>query len=198
MTPVQIERDPLACSDAAPNRHRMHMAVAEAGKRLALKGRHDEALMKYREALRLAYAAAAPQVFPRHYLHCVIESLEHSGAYAQAAALAGEAASAAADADASTFHRRDRAHLLERQGVNQLKAGDTAAARAALTAALALDPELSLARAVMDWTARGLSVSPTRLTEAQRHHRYFIVRADIVDADGMMDTPKASKDAAHG
>lgn len=195
MTPAQTQP---ARADAPPSRHRMHMAIAEAGKRLALKGRHDQALLKYREALRLAYAAAAPQVFPRHYLHCVIESLEHTGAHAQAATLAGEAASAAAaDTDASAFHRRDRAHLLERQGVNQLKAGDTAAARAALTAAVALDPELPLARAVLNWTARGLSVSPMRLAEAQRRHRYFIVRADAVAAEEMMDTPKANEDAAH-
>lgn len=162
--------------------HRLHAGIAEIGKLLALKGRHGEALAKYREALRLAHSLRAPQIFPRHYLHCVLESLELSGAHGQAAALAGEAASAAANPAPSDFQRRDRAHLLERQGVNLLKAGDTAAARTTLAEAIALDADLPLARALLDWTARGLSVSPARLADAQRLHRYFSVRADAVDA----------------
>ncbi len=181
-----------------PSPHRLHASVAEAGKLLALKGRHGEALAKYREALRLAHALRAPQIFPRHYLHCVLESLELSGAYGQAAALAGEAASAAANPNPSEFQRRDRAHLLERQGVNQLRTGDTASARATLAQAVDLDANLPLAAALLGWTARGLSVSAARLAEAQRQHRYFSVRAESVDTALAQSQPSHAEEAHHG
>lgn len=174
-----------------PDIHRVHMGVAEAGKLLALKGRHHDALNRYREALRLAHGARAPQLFARHYLHCVLESLEHLGDHASAAKLAAAAADNAANPDPTPFQKRDRAHLLERQGVNLAKAGDVAGARAALTAALDLDCALPLARAMLDWTARGLAVNPARLAEAQRKHGYWVVRPDTVDAARVMTSPLA-------
>lgn len=192
---------------ARPDVHRLHAGVAEAGKLLALKGRHDEALAKYREALRLAHGVRAPQIFARHYLHCVLESLERTGAHDQAATLAGEAASSAAaelgDGTPSDFQRRDRAFLLERQGVNRLKAGDIAAARDSLAAALALDEGLALARDLLTWTARGLGVTAARLAEAQRAHGYWTVRADTVDRTRVCESPVSprepmSKEPMHG
>lgn len=170
-------------------RHRLHLGVAEAGKLLALKGRHHDALAKYREALQLAHGARAPQLFARHYLHCVLESLEHLGEHAHAAALAGAAADSAANPDPTPFQKRDRAHLLERQGVNLAKAGDVPAARMALTAALELDSGLPLARALLDWTARGLAITAGRLAEAQRKHGYWVVRPDTVEAARAMASP---------
>lgn len=167
--------------------HALHAGVAEQGKLLALRGRHAAALERYREALRLAQTARAPQIFARHYLHCVLESLEHMGEHLRAAELAGEAAKATASAASSDFQRRDRAHLLERQGINELKGGNVAAARTTLAAALELDEALPCARALLDWTARGLSVSPARLAEAQRKHGYFTVRPDTVDASRVRD-----------
>lgn len=173
--------------------HRLHAGVAEAGKVLALKGRHDQALAKYREALRLAHGVRAPQIFARHYLHCVLESLERTGAHEQAAVLAGEAASSAAaelgDGTPSDFQRRDRACLLERKGVNELKAGDVTAARESLAAAVALDEALPLSRSLLAWTARGLGVPAGRLSEAQRVHGYWTVRADTVDQARACESP---------
>ena len=182
----------------ATNIHELHIGIAEGGKLLALRGRHAQALECYREALRLAQAARAPQVFARHYLHCVLESLEHMGSYSQAAALAAEAASAAANPELSDFQRRDRAHLLERQGVNQMKAGEIAAARATLEAALKMDEALPCARALLDWTARGLTVSPARLAEAQRKYGYFTVRADAIDPSRVRDPQHLTKEYLHG
>ncbi|KPF75257.1 hypothetical protein IP88_07200 [alpha proteobacterium AAP81b] len=169
--------------------HRLHMGVAEAGKLLALKGRHRDALAKYREALQLAHGARAPQLFARHYLHCVLESLEHLGEYAQAAELAAAAADSAANPQPTPFQQRDRAHLLERQGVNLARAGDVPGARAVLAAAVALDAGLPLARALLEWTARGLAVNPARLAEAQRRHGYWVVRPDTVDAARAIENP---------
>lgn len=188
--------------NARPDVHRLHAGVAEAGKLLALKGRHDQALAKYREALRLAHGVAAPQIFARHYLHCVLESLEHMGAHDQAAILAGEAASAAieelGEAEPSAFQRRDRAFLLERQGVNRLKAGDVAGARLCLAAAVEQDQALPLSRLLLAWTERGLGVTAARLAEAQRAHGYWTVRADTVDRARACESPALTKEPMHG
>ena len=182
-------------------RHRLHLSAAEAGKVLALKGRHQEALVQYREALRLAFSARAPQVFARHYLHCVLESLEHLGDHQHAAELAGAAADASASPEPTPFQKRDRANLLERRGVNLVKAGDIAGARAALTAALELDDALKLTRSLLEWTARGLSINAARLADAQRKHGYWVVRADSMDADRRADIPDvlpAIREMSHG
>ena len=184
-----------------PAAHQFHAGIAEAGKLLALKGQHRQALEHYREALRLAHSARAPQVFARHYLHCVLESLERLGDHAQAAQLAGAAADAAANPDPTPFQLRDRAHLLERQGVNLLRMGDVPAARIALAAALALDPGLRLTRDLLSWTARGLSVSPARLAEAQARTGYWVVRPGTVDAARAIREPlsrPAELETAHG
>lgn len=179
--------------------HRVHMGVAEAGKLLALRGRHHDALARYREALQLALSARAPQLFARHYLHCVLESLEHLGDYMRAAELAGTAASNSANPDPTPFQKRDRAHLLERQGVNLARAGDVAGARAALMAALALDGGLPLARVLINWTTRGLAINAGRLSEAQRKHGYWVVRPDTVDAARAIDRPLApTTETQHG
>lgn len=178
--------------------HALHAGIAEGGKLLALRGRHREALERYREALRLAQSMGAPQVFARHYLHCVLESLELMGAHVQAAALAHEAAAAADCAEPTPFQQRDRAHLLEREGMNQFKAGDVAGARQTLAAALALDASLQCARTVLDWSARGLTINPGRLAEAQRRHGYFAVRADAVDASRAHEPLTRTQEPLHG
>ncbi|KQZ22032.1 MULTISPECIES: hypothetical protein [Caulobacter] len=185
-----------------PDVHGLHASIAEAGKVLALKGRHPEALAKYREALRLAQGVRAPQIFARHYLHCVLESLERMGAHGQAATLAGEAASSAAnetgDLEPSAFQQRDRACLLERQGVNLLKAGETTAARASLEAALALDDGLPLTRRLLGWTERGLSVSAAQLAQAQRTHGYWVVRSETVNSARAREPAVLTKEPMDG
>jgi tetratricopeptide (TPR) repeat protein len=185
-----------------PDVHSLHAGVAEAGKVLALKGRHAEALAKYREALRLAHGVRAPQIFARHYLHCVLESLERMGAHDQAATLAGEAASSAASEagglEPSVFQQRDRACLLERQGVNLLKAGETTAARASLIAALSLDDGLPLARRLLAWTERGLSVSAAQLAQAQRTDGYWAVRPETVNSARSREPAVLTKEPMDG
>lgn len=162
--------------------HQLHAGIAERGKLYALKGEHRQALACYRQALQMAQSVRAPQIFARHYLHCVLESLEHLGAYTQAAALAQEAANAVPHQEhASDFQRRDQAHLLERQGVNILKDGRVEEARKILKAALEIDSTLALARQLLDWTSRGLALSPARIMQAQRGSGYFTVRADTVN-----------------
>lgn len=165
-----------------PSIHQLHAGIAESGKLLALQGRHQAALERYREALRMAQSAGAPQIFARHYLHCVLESLEHLGAHEQAAALAAEAAKTAWTEHPSAFQRRDRAQLLERQGMNLLKGGQREPAVGVLEQALEADPALELTRAVLGWLHRGYTLNSQRLTQAQKQHHYFTVRPDSVDA----------------
>ncbi len=185
------------------NIHALHAGIAESGKLLALKGRHEQALVRYREALQLAQSARAPQIFARHYLHCVLESLEHLGAFEAAARLADEAARAAERPQPSPFQRRDRALLLERLGVNQLKAGQIAQARESLKLAHALDASLSLSQQLLGWLNRGLTLNSARITEAQRRHQYFMVRPDTVRADRAVTPSDLSmsslpREACHG
>lgn len=180
--------------------HRLHAGTAEAGKLDALRGRHQQALARYREALRLARAAQAPQVFGRHYLHCVLESLEHLGAHASVAEMATAAAAATAEAGDTPFHRRDRAMLLERAAVAQLKAGNRALAAQTLTTVLELagaDAQ-PLAATLQAWLQRGLAIDAVRLAEAQRRHRYWVVRADAVDRSRAIDAPLPGRELFHG
>ena len=93
----------------------MHLGIAEAGKVHALAGRHSEALRHYREAIRLAVAAKAPEIFFRHYSQCVLESLEKSGGDADIIAYCEAAETHYASLDADTpLHRKDRGATLER------------------------------------------------------------------------------------
>lgn len=172
------------------NVHAMHMGIAEGGKLLALKGRHKEALARYRQALKLAQACNAPQVFPRHYLHCVLDSLELMGSWEDAARIATEAARAAGHVDdQGDFQQRDRAFLLERAGLNRLKSGDVDSGRTQLQEALALDASLLLTQQILQWLARRYTLDAKRIMQAQRKHNYFTVRADTVDAARAIEPP---------
>ena len=67
--------------DDANGLHAMHLALAESGREKALRHEHTEALRLYREAMKLAVAAGAPEVFFRYYTQCVLESLERTASY---------------------------------------------------------------------------------------------------------------------
>ncbi|GAA0743296.1 hypothetical protein GCM10009075_25890 [Sphingomonas trueperi] len=162
--------------------HQVHIGIAEAGKMLAIKGRHKEALERYREALRLAQSAQAPDVFGRHYLQCVLESLEKLGDFVRVVDLATQAADAVGQRD-TPFHRRDRASLLERAAVARLRLDERDAARDGFAEALALAGREGqpLSAMLLDWINRGLQITPVRIAEAQRKHGYWAVRAETVD-----------------
>ena len=179
--------------------HHLHLNIAEAGKVHALANRHAEALRHYREAIRLAVGAGAPEIFFRHYSQCVLESLERSGGDADIIAFC-EAAEAhyarlnetGEDAD-TPLHRKDRGSILERLGLAELRSGDVATARATLNTAIGLAGKgvLPLAEQVHGWLQRGLAVSPALLAQAQQRHHYFIVRADAVDSSRACQLPAA-------
>lgn len=176
--------------------HALHIGIAEAGKLRALAGDHADALRHYREALRLAQAARAPEVFFRHYTQCVLESLEQTGAHAEVIAFC-EQALAHYDAQGATLsvHRRDRAALLERLALNRIKAGKGDDARAPLDAAmdLAASGDLPVARTVHDWLRRGMRPDPRRVSELQAKHGYYAVTPDRVEPDRAIALPDRMK-----
>lgn len=166
------------------NSHAMHFSIAEAGKVLALKGNHKDALQQYREALKLAVSSHAPEVFFRHYTQCVLESLELTGAY-------NDIIEYCINADAhyaslklsSTIHRRDHGSILERLGLVYLKAGDIDCGRDALERAIAVagDKVLPISEEILTWLKRGFSVDTGRILGSQRKHHYFVVRKEQVN-----------------
>lgn len=187
-----------ACRPTARG-HALHIGIAEAGKLRALAGDHADALRHYREALRLAQAARAPDVFFRHYTQCVMESLEQTGAHAEVIAFC-EHALAHYDAQRAPLavHQRDKASLLERLALNRIKAGHGDDARAALDTAIemAAAGNLPVARTVRDWLRRGMRPDPRRIAELQSRHGYYGVTEDRVEPDRAIALPDRMKGPA--
>ncbi|MEM9059525.1 MAG: peptidylprolyl isomerase [Pseudomonadota bacterium] len=176
-------------------RHDFHLGIAEAGKLAAVAGDHKEALRHYREALRLAQAAKAPEVFFRHYTQCVLESLELTGAFGEILEFCENADAHYTQLDSKAdLHARDHGAILERQGIVAVKAGDSDTGREALTRAVERSGRgtLPIAETVLGWLARGMSVDARRLLELQKKHKYFTVREDQVDAARANPLPKDS------
>ncbi|WP_211227196.1 hypothetical protein [Saccharospirillum impatiens] len=182
-----------------PDTHAYHLGVAEAGKCCALRGDHAEALRHYREAIKLAVSARAPEVFFRHYSQCVLESLELTGSYQEVLDYCEKADQyyQTLEQDAGTqrqVHARDHGSILERQGLIHAKLGDRQSAFESLEKArrLAGQNTLGLTEQVIGWLQRGLHPDLARLTDAQRKHHYFSVRPDQVDARRAHPLPAAA------
>lgn len=164
--------------------HEMHFSIAEYGKVMALKGRHDEALRHYREAIRMAVSCKAPEVFFRHYTQCVLESLELTDSYREVMDFCqnADAHHQSLNSDLQ-LHKKDRGSVLERWGINALKSGDRDLALEKLRAAIECAGKgiLPLAEELLHWLQRGLSVDKSRLLALQKKHKYFVVRPEQVD-----------------
>ncbi|TVR65990.1 MAG: peptidylprolyl isomerase [Gemmatimonadales bacterium] len=173
-------------SEAPPNPHLHHLAMAEQGKTLALQGRHGPALERYRAALLMARQMSAPAVFARHYTDCIFESLERSGQLAPALELCEAACGEMAGVDDPTpIQIRDRASMLLRRGALLLRLDRGPEAENSLEEAVQLSGpgHLPLAEELLSWRRRALSISGERLTEAQERHGYFVVRRDTLRRD---------------
>ncbi|GAA6132401.1 hypothetical protein [Halopseudomonas sabulinigri] len=163
---------------------KLHLGIAEQGKLLALKGKHQAALEHYREALRLAVSSRSPEVFFRHYTQCVMESLELSGELDAVLRYCDEAEQHYQRlTDSLPLVRRDRAENLQRRGCILLRLQQLDAAMSSFKQAqqLAAPDPLPLARELTGWHQRGLTVGSRQLGDAQQRHQYFIVRKALVD-----------------
>jgi tetratricopeptide (TPR) repeat protein len=161
--------------------HKLHLGIAEEGQRLAVAGKYELALERFREALRQAQAFDAPHIFTRHYVQGVVECLEHLGQHQAVVALCSRLLDAQSMAQPeSEFQRRDRAALLERIGVAELSAGRSREAAEAFRQAIAVAGTVRqpLSACMVDWLARGLTVTPVRLADVQRRYGYFTLRSD--------------------
>jgi tetratricopeptide (TPR) repeat protein len=164
-----------------------HLQMAEVGKLAALRGDHVTALGHYRDAMRLAVAGGAPEVFFRHYLEATLESLELMNAFDNVLEYCDRAIRHYAEHPPEhEIAWLDLASIHQRRGAVLLKSGNRAEARAAFACAVELanriGASLELAQLVLGWLTRGLVVSTERLLVEQRRLRYFSIRADADDA----------------
>lgn len=181
--------DPTASTPdptVAPTGAKLHMGIAEQGKLYALAGDHARALHYYRTAMRLAVEARDPEVFFRHYLDCVMESLEHMGAYPEVLAYCDRAIALYAERPPpNPLAVLDLATIHLRRGAVLLKAGERDEARAALRSALAVARDgggtLPLAQTLQRWLEAGFQVDARRVLAEQQRAHYFTVRRDAVD-----------------
>lgn len=169
----------------------LHLGIAEQGKLLALKGDHQGALTHFREALRMAVSSQAPELFFRHYTQCVIESLEHMSAHQEVIDYCEKALEHYDGIEAQDREHlaKDRASFHERLGVQYLKLEDGEAARTELQKALNLTAS-PLAQELLDWIARGWTITRQRLQQALQKHHYFVVRSDQVDPKRAIPLPQ--------
>ena len=173
--------------------HAMHMGIAETGKMRAVAGDHIDAMRHYREALRLAQGSGAPEVFFRHYTQCVLESLEQTGAHAEVIDFCENALAHFERIETPlALHHRDHAATLERYALNLLKSGRPKDARAALDKAMPLVKrgDLPIAHTILDWLRRGMTPDARRITDLQRKHGYWTVRADTLDPARAVPLPE--------
>ncbi len=171
---------------ATPEGVKLHVGIAEQGKLYALQGGHSRALHYYRVAMRLAVEAGDPEVFFRHYLDCVMESLEHMGAYAEVIAYCDKAIALYEERPPpNEMAVLDLATIHLRRGVVLLKSGDKDEARAAFERAVAVTRAarlaMPLAQTLLRWLRASFHIDVARVVSEQRRARYFTVRPDTVD-----------------
>jgi hypothetical protein len=164
----------------------LHVGVAEQGKLHALDGDHENALAYYRVAMEMAVRAAHPEIFFRHYLECMLESLEHVGSYPEILDYCEKAlALLESESNRDNVTPHELAHVHLRRGVVLLKSGTPTGARDALAAAAALfggkGPGATLALTLIGWIDHGYRIETNRVIAEQRRARYFSVRPDAVD-----------------
>jgi tetratricopeptide (TPR) repeat protein len=172
---------PAHAPAAKSGAYQEHLRVAEDGNAAALRGDHQTALSRYREAIRLAVQHRAPEVFFRCYMEATLESLELMEEFASVIEYCDRAtAHYAAQPPAHDVAWLDLASIHQRKGAVLLKMGDHGAAGHELEQALAIGARigarLELARLLRGWIARSFFVSKDRITQEQRRLHYFSVR----------------------
>jgi len=165
---------------------RMHMGIAESGKLHALEGRHELALKYYRAAIKIAVDAKDPEIFFRHYLDCIMESLEHTGDFDHVLAYCDRAIELYAEKPPpNPVATMDLATIHQRRAVILMKKGQHAEARGAMRSALEVarraDGKLPFAQTMLRWLDAGFSVDTARIAAEQRRSEYFNVRRETVD-----------------
>lgn len=173
---------------------KLHMGIAEQGKVYSLAGKHALALTYYRQAMHMAVRAQDPEVFFRHYLECIMESLEHMGAYPEVLEYCAKAIEFYAEhPPPNPLALQDLAHVYERQGAVLLKQGEKDKAAQAFEQGVALlkgtGPTPPLIQTLLRWIKTGMHIDPHRVLAEQKRTRYFSVRSDTVDPKRTVKLP---------
>jgi len=160
-------------------------AIAELGKRLALRGRHADALNHYQRAINLGSTLGSPPLLLRHFLECALESMELAGMHDAVLSYCDEAlAHYRQHPPEGDFARADLAHIQQRRAVclARLERGEESARACAeaLRCAAGADIQLPLTERLAAWLDGGYHISADRLLSEQRRHGYFSVRRDTV------------------
>lgn len=172
----------------------IHMGIAEQGKLYALAGNHALALVYYRHAIQMTVQAQEPEIFFRHYLECVMESLEQMGSFAEVLEYCGKAIDFyTQNPPPNPLAQRDFAHIYERQGAVLLKMGEKERAGQAFDQALQVlqgsGQTLPLVQTLARWVKGGFHIEPQRVLAEQRRNHYFCVRSDAVEASRAIKLP---------
>lgn len=177
---------------------KMHMGIAEQGKLYALQGDHRTALIYYREAIHMAVQGEDPEIFFRHYLECVIESLEQMGSFDEVLAYCDKVLQHYFEnPPPNAVAVMDLAHTYQRKGVVLFKIGERDLAREAFQYALEVAAEvgevtsktLPLAQTLLKWIQSGWHVDTARILAEQQRTGYFAVRRDMVDSKSAIKLP---------
>jgi tetratricopeptide (TPR) repeat protein len=191
---TSTETDPNVIPAELPEGAKLHFGIAEQGKLYAVDGDHTAALFYYRKAMQMSVERGDPEVFFRHYLDCVMESLEHMGSYAEIIDYCQKAIEIYEETPPENpITLRDQAHIYQKLGAVRLKNGETAEARTALRAGLNLlegtGQSMALASSLITWLDRGMSVSAERVQTEQDRSDYFTVRAETLEPERAIKLP---------
>jgi len=160
----------------------MHLGIAEQGKLYALKGQHKDALVHYKEAMKMVEQQKQPEVFAQHYLQCILESLELSGAHQEVLDTCYKLLNMLEEqtklkGQAQDLLKRHMASVQERIAVQHLLLGHKNEAKEAFIMAqkLAGKKVQPLTDRFLEWLQRGYAIMPNKLKEEQKKYNYFIV-----------------------
>lgn len=173
-------------STGPQNQCAVHMGIAMRGKMHALEGNHARALQYYRVAIRIAVMAKDPELFFRHYLDCVMESLEVTGAYDDVLAYCDKAIAMYTETPPpNAVATMDLASIHLRRGIILLKKSDRGGAKESLDTAQktakSIGGDLALASVLLRWAQAGYAIESARVLAEQKRHNYFVVRKETID-----------------
>ncbi len=176
---------------------RRHVGIAEQGKLYALAGDHGKALFYYRTAMNQTVNAKDPEIFFRHYLECVMESLEHMGAFQEVLEYCDKAIelytekpppNPVATLDLANIHQKRGAILLKMNGGNQETArGDF---EKAVEIAGTLGQKMPMSENLSRWLGSHMHIDNQRLVSEQERTRYFSVRKGEVNPEIAVKLPE--------
>ncbi|MDA3904799.1 MAG: tetratricopeptide repeat protein [Bacteroidales bacterium] len=173
----------------------IHYGVAENGKLLATQGNHKEALMHYREALRMCQNQPGADIFFQHYSLCAMESLELMGAYTEVIEFCNKCINFL---DSKTGLKNNqvflkfKASLYERKGIQYMYLQqNNNAIECFKEAQSSIEKKyLPLCVDLMNWLMRGYSISNKQINDLQKKHSYFTVRKDNINKQITVEIPK--------